>query len=147
MQSVLLKAKTQTIVSSAARTATGNSGALELPLADCYAFILDTAAGTGTSPTMDVAVQVTVDDGTTWYTAYRFAQATTAAAIRRLNVQGMLGRGEAGTEAAIAATGGALNANTVLTRKYRILWTIGGTNPSFTFAVHLISQPRQGAGY
>src|SRR5215475_9473584 len=80
-----------------------------LYLADSYQFIADVGTVTGTSPTIDIAIQTSPDGGTTWYDVWRFAQIT-AASTRRLLVQPMLGRGEAGSEAAIGTTG-ALNAN------------------------------------
>lgn len=146
MQSTLLEPLGLVLVSSAARIATGNSGSIKIPLADCYAFVLDVTAVTGTTPTLDVAIQSSYNKGTNFDTSYRFAQAV-AAVKRRLNVQAQMGRGEAGTEVAIADIGGALNANTVLTRDIRVLWTIGGTNPSFTFTVRVYCMPRTTGGY
>lgn len=146
MQSTLLRPGANRLVASTTAASTSNSGALDLPIADTYDFIIECTAASGTTPTLDVAIQSSVDGGTTFYTMYRFAQITTTAK-RRLNVQGMMGRGEAGTEASIADTGGALNANAILTRKIRIVWTIGGTNPSFTFVVYALYMPRTTAGY
>jgi len=130
-------------VASAARTATGNSGALYLQHANSHLFILDATTVTGTSPTADVAIQVTHDNGTTFYSVLRFAQVT-AAAKRYLRIQGgHMGQGEAGAEGAIADTGGALANNVVLSKKVRFIWTIGGTNPSFTFAINGLHAPKQ----
>lgn len=141
MQSNLLRPKGMTIQASVTKAATYTGTAFEIPLAESYAFIINVTAASGTTPTLDVAYQVTVDEGTTWFTALRHAQITTTS-IRRLQVQPSLGKGEAGTEAAIANTGGALNANTILTRKMRTVWTIGGTNPSFTAAQYLLCVSR-----
>lgn len=122
-------------LASAARTSTSNSGTLNLHQANSHLFILDCTAASGTSPTLDVALQVTPDFGTTYYSVLRFAQLTTTGK-RYLRIQPGMGRGEAGTEGAIADTGGALSSNVTLTRKFRVLYTIGGTNPSFTFVVY-----------
>lgn len=136
MQSSLLSPRVLTLHASAQETTTGNGTVFDLPIADSYAFYLDvTAAGT----TMDLAIQISVDSGTTFYTAARFAQVGASAAVRRLQIQGQMGRGEAGTESAIADTGGALNANTILTRKIRPRWTLSG---NYTFALYCICIPR-----
>jgi len=117
--------------------ATFTSAVIEIPLGESYAFYLQVTAASGTSPTLDMAIQVTPDNGTTFYTAARFAQMT-GVAIRRLQIQPMMGRGEAGTESVIADTGGALNANTIITRKIKYKATIAGTNPSFTYTLWVL---------
>lgn len=132
---------TKALVASGTRTVTSNSGTLTVELCDSYEFIVQATLNSGTTPTMDVAIQITPDDGTTWFTAFRFAQIT-ATSSRRLRIQPMQGRGEAGTEGAIADTGGALNANGIVTRKIRVLFTTGGTNPNFTVAVWMLGMPR-----
>lgn len=146
MPANMLEPLVENIVSSAARTATGNSGNLTLKAGESHAFYLNVSAASGTTPTLDVAIQISTDRGTTYRTAARFAQVT-AVTARRLQLQQMMGRGEAGTESVVTATGGALSANTPLTRDYRILWTITGTTPSFTFTVDLVTMPRTGGVY
>lgn len=146
MPANLLNPRGIQLVSSAARTTTASLGATRLPKGESYLFILDVTAGSGTSPTLDVAIQVTHDDGTTFHSVLRFAQAT-GVVKRMLRVQPTLGRGEAGTEAACADTGGALNANVPFSRKINVKWTIGGTNPSFTFALYAIVIPKQAGTY
>lgn len=140
---------TRTLVTSTTAAATGNSGAIDFP-DDLHsaAFIFDVTAASGTSPTLDFAIQVTPDDGTTFYTAFRPAQIV-AAAIHRLVACFFGGSGNTGTTGTnassgnaivIANTGGALSAGSPISKKIRVLWTIGGTNPSFTFAVHVIGR-------
>lgn len=141
MQSNLLRAAGRTIQASVTKVATYTSEAFDVPLAESYAFVIVVSAASGTTPTLDVAYQVTPDGGTTWFTALRHAQIT-AASTRRLQVLPSLGKGEAGTEGALANTGGALNANTILTRKMRTVWTIAGTNPSFTATQYLLTVSR-----
>ena len=131
----------KSLVSATTVTATGNSGWIDCPVASTYMFILDLAAGTGTTPTIDIAIQVSPDDGTTAYTVGRFAQATTAAVKSYKMVRNGLAYGEAGYVQAIADTGGAVDKNFVMTRKVRILYTVGGTNPSYaTLKVWLFPQ-------
>ena len=138
-------AKTQYIVFAAAsgRTTTGNSGAIRLP-EDCSAiqFIADANTVTGTSPTLDISIEITNDEGTTWFGASRFTQFT-AAAERFLTLP-LFGRNVVGTEgvteanwemAEAAATGGALIQPIVPPTHLRAVWTIGGTNPNFNFTL------------
>lgn len=146
MQTNLLRPLGQTFQASVTKAATFTGATVDVPLAESYTFILDVTAASGTSPTLDVAIQITVDEGTTFYAAIRFAQCT-GVATRRLQVQPSLGRGEAGSEGALANTGGALNANTILTKKLRHVATIGGTNPSFTYAIYLLTVAKATGSY
>jgi len=132
-----------------ATTATANSGTLEIPSdLDGGVFLLTHGTGTGTSPTLDVSIQVTDDDATTWYSMFRFAQVTTTAGVRRIIVS-FRRLAEAGAEVAVAATGGALAANCPVSRKIRVLATIGGTSPSYaTILVSFIgAKSAAGASY
>lgn len=93
---------------SAARTASGNCAcSLDLGGASELVVFLDIAAASGTSPTLDVRVEIF--DGTNWYTHTSFPQKTAAGRdVLKLNNFG---------------------------KDVRVAWTIGGTSPSFTFAV------------
>ena len=138
----LLPPYAATLVASTTYTATTSSALLTLPLADSYSFILDTTAASGTSPTMDVAIQINPDGaGTTMYSVLRFAQVT-GTNQQRITVQPIQGRGEAGTQAALADTGGAASANQPLTSKIKVKFTLGGTSPSFTAIVWVVAQIR-----
>ncbi|MDQ3760981.1 MAG: hypothetical protein M3460_04580 [Actinomycetota bacterium] len=105
----------ETVVTSAARTATGNSGTLSgYGGANTLRAQLDVTAASGTSPTLDVVIQDTLD-GTNWNTVGTFAQKT--------------------------ATGReVINVTTAFADRLRVLYTIGGTTPSFTFSVRWASQ-------
>lgn len=145
MSQNILQPYATTLVSSAARTTTSNSGNIEFPVdAEDISFILSSAAGTGTSPTLDVAIQVTPDNGTTYFTVERFAQVTSSIVKDAINMTRKRHHGEAASYLNIADTGGSLVNNVALSRKIRILWTIGGTNPSFTFGVYCIANHNQG---
>jgi len=125
---------------AAATTLTGNSGAINIPQAPSYMFLLDIAAGTGTTPTADICIQIT-GDNSTWYTVGRFAQVTTAAVKNFKMVRNGIAYGEAGFVQAIADTGGAVDKNFIMSKQCRILWTVGGTNPSFaTFKLWVFPQ-------
>jgi hypothetical protein len=126
------------------------SAVITLAAADSYAFVLNVTAITGTSPTLDCALQVTPDGGTTWFDWFRFAQVTANTALtRRLIVQPMQGRGEVGSEGLITAGGtGAINANCPFPgalSQIRFRYTIGGTSPNYTFGIFMFAQTKQSA--
>lgn len=104
-----------TVVASAARTVTGNSGALpNYGAASALRAQLNVTAGSGTSPTLNVLIEDSVDDGVTWNTVGTFAQ--------RVGV---------GREV--------VNVTVPFGDVLRVSWTIGGTTPSFTFAVDWVA--------
>lgn len=110
-----------TLFASAARTATATS-AVFAGYGDATALIiqLDVTASSGTTPTLDVVIQDTVD-GTNWNTIYSFTQlVTTGRAVKRYLPN-------------IAADG-------PVTNQIRAVATIAGTTPSFTFSVKVYSQ-------
>jgi hypothetical protein len=99
-----------TIVASAVFTASGDSGALHgWGDAKTLRLQLNVTAVAGTSPTLDVVVEDTLD-GVNYNIIATFAQKTVAA--REV-----------------------LNVTTPFTNTIRVRWTIGGTTPSFTFEV------------
>lgn len=126
-----------TLVASAARTTTGSSSAIEFPFVDDVVFIVNVTAASGTSPTLDLAFQITPDD-TNYFSVQRFAQITGTGA-RTLQFSTKRTTAQAAAEAAAADTGGALATNLPCSRNIKFKWTIGGTNPSFTFVVYAIA--------
>lgn len=109
---------------TAARTATGNGTAIDLQLLDGdLELILDSAAGTGTSPTLDVTVQSSDTSGGTFTTisGAAFTQVINAASQQAI----VISKDEA-------------------RRWIRIVHTIGGTSPSFTFSVNAIGVRKYG---
>jgi len=76
------------------------------------------------------------------------SQVTIAGGARRLIVQPMQGRGEAGSEGAITLHGsGALNANAPMlsgsgTNVFQFYCTVGGTSPSATIKIWVVAAPR-----
>jgi hypothetical protein len=104
-----------TLVPSAARTASGDTGALTGWGVPSTARVqLDVTAAAGTSPTLGVVVEDTLD-GTNWNPVGIFAQ-----------------RVGAGREV--------LTLSTPFTDRMRVRWTVGGTAPSFTFSVLAYSE-------
>jgi hypothetical protein len=111
------------LVASAARTATGTgTAACGFGPFDKFAAQLVVTAASGTTPTLDVTWQHSIDGGTTWYTVAAFTQRTAT---------GQELKAEAEVEAATAEVYGDC---------FRAIWTIGGTTPSFTFAVDVYAQ-------
>lgn len=106
----------ETLVASAARGASGDSGALRgFASARTLRVQLDvTAPPSGTSPTLDVVVEDTID-GVNFNTIGTFAQRT---AVGRQ----------------------VIDITTPFSDTVRIRWTIGGGTPSFTFAVDCYSE-------
>lgn len=103
--------KLMTIVASAARTTSGtqtfgtqDSGRKAMRMQ------LDVTAASGTTPTLDVVIEDTID-GTNWNTIGSAFTQKTAAGRQVLDFQGLF------------------------TGQLRVRWTIGGTTPSFTFSV------------
>lgn len=107
-----------TVVASAARTASGNSGALpgDYGLAKSIRVQVNATAVSGTTPSMVITVEDSVDDGATWNVIDTFGAITATTRIVR----------------STTATFGP---------KLRVSWAITGTTPSFTFAVDLYAKP------
>lgn len=104
------------LVPSAARTASGDSGELtgSYDEATTLRVQLNVTAVAGTAPTLDVLLEDTVD-GANWNAVGTFSQKT-------------------------AVARDVINITTPFARRLRVRWTVAGTTPSFTFAVHAIAQ-------
>lgn len=104
----------RTVLPSSARTASGNSGGVGLAVdgASKVAVGVSVTAVDGVTPTLDVALQWSHDDGVTWLPAQAadsFTQVTAVAGeVKVFDVKGPL---------------------------LRAAYTIAGTTPSFTFSV------------
>jgi hypothetical protein len=107
---------TDVTVASAARNTNGNSGPIGgFGSAKTLRAQLNVSAASGTTPTLNVLIEDSVDGGATWNTVGTFAQKT---AISREVV----------------------NVVAPFTDLLRVSWTIGGTTPSFTFEVRIYSE-------
>lgn len=101
---------TAELVASAARTTTGDSGALTgWEYASKLRVQLDVTAASGTTPTLDVVVSDSLD-GTNWNTVGTFTQKVTTG--RQV-----------------------IDITTLFADTIRVGWVIGGATPSFTFSV------------
>ena len=103
----------RTLASSAARTTTGNTGAIDVHDAgEKVAILANVTAVSGTSPSMTLSVEWS-HDGTNF------------AAVD----------GTADSFAAITAASAKVKSFEVKGRYLRAVWTITGTTPSFTFTL------------
>jgi hypothetical protein len=103
------------IVAKSARTVTGNSGWVDIGDVKEVIAQLDSNAGSGTTPTLDVKFQTSIDgaDATAVdVTTGAFTQVTTVASMQ-------------------------IKSLTVLHKFVKMIWTIAGTTPSFTFGVYI----------
>jgi len=96
-------------VTSAARTTTGNSGVISVPTGGGMSGLLAVTAASGTTPTLDLTLEESYDNGTTFQQIWAAPRVTgiTTVAIPPMLTAGLR----------------------------RWVWTIAGTTPSFTFAI------------
>jgi len=107
-----------------ARTATGNGTAVDVQARDGDLYlVLDSAAGTGTTPTLDIKVQSSDTSGGTYtdITGATFTQVTGTASQQSITISKDEAR-----------------------RWIRVVYTIGGTTPSFTFSVNAVGVNKYG---
>ena len=110
LQSANVPASTITLLASAARTTTASAaGVSGFAAAKSLVLQLNVTVASGTASTLDVVVQDTVD-GTNYSTIATFTQAT-------------------------GTTREVIRLATPFTDTLRVVYTIGGVTPSFTFAV------------
>lgn len=105
-------------VTKSAKTASGNSGWIDVGDAKELIAQLDADAGTGTTPTLDVKFQ----------TSYNGTDATQIDVLTGAFTQ------------VAAASSAQLKALTGFHRYVKIVWTITGTTPSFNFGVYVTTK-------
>ena len=110
---------------TATRTATGQTSGIDLRDYDGdVVFVLDTAAGGGSSPTLDVTIEDSADNSS-------FA-AVSSGAVAFTQVTG-------------TASAQTVSLNKDDARRYaRIKYTIGESSPTFTFSVNAIGLKKYG---
>lgn len=109
---------------TAARTATGSGTGLDLQQYDGdVVLLLDSAAGTGTTPTLDVTVEHSdsLGSGYTAISGAAFTRVTGTASQQKL----VISHDEA-------------------KRYVRVTYTVGGSTPSFTFSVNGVGVKKYG---
>jgi hypothetical protein len=101
-----------TVITSAARTASGQSASLQCGQTPVIALLANVTAVSGTTPTLTISVEWSPDGGSTWASADpvdAFTQITAATNVAKQF--------------------------RCKSNVYRVVFTIGGTTPSFTFSV------------
>lgn len=114
-----------TVAASAARTTTGNSDALTKPAGARGVYLmLNITAASGTTPTLDVTVERYDHVSNSWIAipGAALAQKTTTGADDLIIYPG------------IAETANR-SVSDALLEELRVVWTIAGTTPSFTFTI------------
>lgn len=111
-----------------AKVATGN-GATQTNVGNKgIQIVLNMGAVTGTSPTFVLKVQGSVDGGTNWFDV----PGATTASLVATGLWGITIYPGIAVTAGTTTTGSTAGASGVLPRTWRVVWTIGGTTPSFT---------------
>jgi len=111
-----------------AKTATGNGATQTNVGYKGISLVIAMGAVTGTTPTCVIKMQSSVDGGTNWVDI----PGATTASLTATGVWGIdLYPGQAVT-AGTTTTGTKATASGILPRTWRVVWTIGGTTPSFT---------------
>ena len=108
------------VAPSAARTVTGNSGYVPTPTGSGLSLLVNVTAASGTTPSMALTVEWTND-------GINFAQANPA-----------------DTFVAITGVGAQVTRFAQKAAGYRVVWTLTGTTPNFTFD---ITSDVDGAGF
>lgn len=103
--------QTLTLAPSAARTTTGSVAATVDDLGDTVSVFVAVTAVSGTTPTLDISIEWS-PDGTTW-----------------------AGADTPDTFTQITAVKNVVKSFTDKAKFFRVVWTIAGTTPSFTFSV------------
>lgn len=122
MQTQLEVATLYALHPTAARTATGQGSSVDVrDVEGDLAIVLDSAAGTGTTPTLDAKLQDSDDGSTGWadVSGATFTQVVGAAAQQKIVVDANAAK-----------------------RYVRVAYTIGGTTPSFTFSVNALGRKK-----
>jgi hypothetical protein len=108
------------VIESLARTTNGNGGDVRMPGGESVRAQLNVTAASGTTPTLNVLIEDTLDGGINYNTIGTFAQKTAA-----------------GREI--------INITTPFSENLRVSWSIAGTNPIFTFSVDWHISTRRGS--
>lgn len=111
-----------------AKVATGNGATQTNTTAKGAHIIINMGAVTGTTPTFIAKLQGSADNGTTWYD---LPSANTASLVTT-GVFGIMIYPGLSTVAGTTTTGTTAQIASTLPRSWRLVWTIGGTTPSFS---------------
>tara|TARA_B100000212_G_scaffold107915_1_gene80210 strand:- start:936 stop:1316 length:381 start_codon:yes stop_codon:yes gene_type:complete len=110
-------------VATGEKTATGNGSSVDFKgYEGDILFILDSAAGGGSSPTLDVTIEDSADNSTFGaLSGAAFSQVTGTASVQKLSISA-----------------------DECKRYIRVKYTIGGSSPTFTFSVNGLGLKKYG---
>jgi hypothetical protein len=111
-----------------AKVATGNGATIANVGNKGVQVLVNMGAVTGTAPTAVLKLQGSTDGGTSWYDI----PGATTASLTATGLNGITVYPGAAVTAGVATTGTTAVASQVMPRTWRVVWTIGGTTPSFT---------------
>lgn len=111
-----------------AKTVTFNGATQTNTTAKGAVVVLNVGAVTGTSPTMVCKLQGSADSGTTWFDV----PSATTATLTTSGIFGIEVYPNITTVTGTTTTGTTAQVSSVLPRTWRVVYTIGGTTPSFT---------------
>jgi len=111
-----------------AKTATGNGATLTNVGNKGVQVVVNLGTVSGTTPTCVFKLQGSADGGTTWYDI----PGAVTASLTATGVYGITVYPGIAVTAGTTTTGSTATANMPLPRTWRVVWTIGGTTPSFT---------------
>jgi hypothetical protein len=111
-----------------AKVATGNGATITNVGNNGVQVLVNVGVVSGTTPTAVFKLQGSTDGGTSWYDI----PGATTASIVATGLYGITLYPGVAAVAGVATTGTTACASGVLVRAWRVVWTIGGTTPSFT---------------
>lgn len=117
-----------TTFDTGAKTISGNGGNINNFVSKGATILFNIGTVTGTLPTCVFKIQGSSDSGTTWYDIPN-ANTATITASGTYGIQIYPG---VAPVAGTTVSGTIAQVNSVLPRNWRVVWTIGGTTPSFT---------------
>lgn len=132
--------KVQTIVASASRLTSSNSGAVQLTDFDfdSLTFKLNVTVASGSAPTLDVYIQTSDDGGSTWKDSARFAQVAAATTNPHYaSVPASVGAGVVHGAIGDATISASTVGVPLLDRIVRAKWVIAAAS-AFTFQIDAI---------
>lgn len=111
-----------------AKTATGNGATITNVGNKGAQILVNVGVVSGTTPTAVFKVQGSTDGGTSWYDV----PGAVTGILVDTGVYGITIYPGIAVTAGVATTGTTATASMVIPRSWRLVWTIGGTTPSFT---------------
>ena len=138
------------LLATATTTTNGTSAALTLPTASSYRFVVQVNTVSGTSPTLQVIMATSFDNGTTYNEILSFTNMTTTGSGRQMQFRPYLGVGDAVTQSFSStllgttdiAAGDVVVNGPIDPRFIKLRWVHSGTSPSFAWQFQVCAVPQ-----